>query len=102
MLVHVKSSMFMNVVYEKCCVLTTWKDIDFHVNGNEQFIWVIADIALSDSCKKLSTLSCAKGKYSKGRWTSVLKVFSLIIFICHVLKIVASCIAGILNWTLID
>ena len=34
-------------VYEKCCVLTTWKDIDFHVNpslainGNEQFVWVL-------------------------------------------------------------
>ena len=36
-------------VYEKCCVLTTWKFIDFHVNpslatnGNEQFVWVCID-----------------------------------------------------------
>ncbi len=38
--------MLVHVVYEKCCVLTTWKFIDFHVNpslatnGNEQFVWV--------------------------------------------------------------
>ena len=42
MVVHKESSMF----YEKCCVLTMWKFIDFHVNqslainGNEQFVWV--------------------------------------------------------------
>ncbi len=35
------------LVYEKCCVLTTRKFIDFHVNqslainGNEQFVWVV-------------------------------------------------------------
>ncbi len=41
------SSKFMDrLVYEKSCVLTTWKFIDFHVNpslatnGNEQFVWV--------------------------------------------------------------
>ena len=34
------------LVYQKCCVLTTWKFIDFHVNpslatnGNERFVWV--------------------------------------------------------------
>ncbi len=44
------SSKFMDrFVYEKCCVLTTWKFIDFHVNpslatnGNEQFVWVFPD-----------------------------------------------------------
>ncbi len=42
-----KAWIFM-LVYEKCCVLTTWKFIDFHVNpslatnGNEQFVWVTA------------------------------------------------------------
>ncbi len=36
-------------LYEKRCVLTTWKFIDFHVNpslatnGNEQFVWVTED-----------------------------------------------------------
>ncbi len=45
MLVHIESSMD-RFVYEKCCILTTWKFIDFHVNpslatnGNEQFVWV--------------------------------------------------------------
>ncbi len=41
------SSKFMDrIVYQKCCVLTTWKFIDFHVNlslatnGNERFVWV--------------------------------------------------------------
>ncbi len=41
------SSKFMDrLFYEKCCVLTTWKFIDFHVNqsldinGNEPFVWV--------------------------------------------------------------
>ncbi len=39
-------------VYEKCCVLTTWKFIDFHVNqsltinGNEQFVWVAAGVLI--------------------------------------------------------
>ncbi len=34
------------VVHRECCVLTTWKFIDFHVNlslatnGNERFVWV--------------------------------------------------------------
>ncbi len=33
--------------YEKCCILTTWKFIEFHVNqslatnGNERFVWVV-------------------------------------------------------------
>ena len=36
----------LRLVYENCCVLTTWKFIDFHLNpslatnGNEQFVWV--------------------------------------------------------------
>ncbi len=35
------------LVHVECCVLTTWKFIDFHVNpslatnGNEQFVWVV-------------------------------------------------------------
>ncbi len=47
----------MQLVYEKCCVLTTWKFIDFHVNqslainGNEQFVWVRGSV---DSIKSLS------------------------------------------------
>ena len=42
------SSKFMDrLVYEKCCVLTMWKFIDFHVNqslatnGNELFVWAV-------------------------------------------------------------
>ena len=46
---HVSPCRIINV-YEKCCVLTTWKFIDFHVNpplatnGNEQFVWAQAAI----------------------------------------------------------
>ncbi len=42
--------MDVHEIYEKCCVLTTWKFIDFHVkpsldtNGNEQFIWVVTTV----------------------------------------------------------
>ncbi len=48
----------MLYIYEKCCALTTWKFIDFHVNqslainGNEQFVW--AARTGEDQCHRIA------------------------------------------------
>ena len=52
MVVH-RESWMDRLVNEKCCVLTTWKFIDFHVNqslatnGNERFVWALVRRSLS-------------------------------------------------------
>ncbi len=84
MLLHVESiisSKFMDrFVYEKCCVLTTWKFIYFHVDpsfatdGNEQFVWVGEPLRAGISChgKPGYQLHQTNVKETVNLWSSIM------------------------------
>ncbi len=108
------------LVYEKCCVLTTWKFIDFHVNpslatnGNEQFVWVIVgylaifflnsvsyklqccilDLACMYAASLISLTylrSCGASSGNLIRWTSI-KISNALLHILKVLGSSSSCV----------